>query len=209
MGFPRRSLPGRQLRPEALTRVSQQRVLRAARLRCAALIGVAGLVLSACGGAETPSVSPSPTPSTTAPVEPSPTPVEPTTLGETPSESPTPKAPDPSETAEPQAPPFPDVVGGYELQGQSGSVGDYINVELEDDFFIGVTFSEVRDYDSGAGNNANERLDEQWFCHDTDSSPVMRWCATPLDGGGHVAFQGDTEAGVMVFAEEFLTLWQW
>lgn len=180
------------------------------RPRLAALIGVVGLLLTACGGAGTPSVTPSPTPSSTQPVEP--TASEPTPSdgpSESPEPSPTPSDPEPSQTAATEPPEFPDEVGDYGLQSQTGTVGSYINPALDDDFFINVTFSEVRDYDSGAGGNANERLDEEWFCHDTDTSPVMRWCATPLQQGGHVAFQGDTEAGVMAFADDFLTLWQW
>lgn len=184
--------------------------MRSWRPLLAGLIGAAGLLLTACGGAEAPSVTPpSDTPSSTAPVEPSPASSETSEPSQSPDESPSTMEPEPAETAVAEPPPLPDAVGGYELQGQSGSVGNYINADLDDDFFIGVTFSQVRDYDSGAGGNANEHLDDEWFCHDTDSSPVMRWCATPLDGGGHVAFQGDTEAGVMAFAGEFLALWQW
>lgn len=179
------------------------------RPRLLALCGSAVLLLSACGDSETPSdpATPAPNPPSASPVEPPPVPSDPEDPSEPPEEPASPQEPEPSPPADEELPPFPEQVGDYTLAGQTGVVGGYTNTDLDDDFYINITYSEVRAYDAGAGSNANERHDEKWFCHDTDLEPPMRWCATSLNGNGHVSFMGDTEEGTLAFAEEFLELW--
>lgn len=177
------------------------------------MVGVALLACGEPGGESTPSPAPTspgvgtpePSPTTAAPVETespgSPPPVE--------TESPT--SPSPVETEEPgdpEPPPYPEVVGDWEWYGQSGWLADYTDPSMEGDWFISVRYSSSGSYDSGAGTQLDERLDDLWYCYSLEGVD-LRTCAMKLEAGGYISFQGETEEGVMDFAEQFLELWDW